>query len=300
MILTVPRQRVIQEATGIDHLRYCRVKHCRDAYAVSIANRHGFKFSYSGDCRPSEVFSKMGKGSNLLIHEATFDDEMKAEARKKNHSTISEAIEVGAAMDARHVLLTHFSQRYARIPTFSNLDKRSVRFEDAEDGDNEAMPIDATGNSALDDQGSGLPMSDISTRNGNESSGTEQFQSPGSTSQDHDIKATSTYTQASQDALSAAQKVESDMKIGIAFDHMQVKVNDIMHLEKFYPIMQQLSDHLEESKAALKGVQTQSSPAASKPSEECVHQETSPKPTVRRLSASSNPDSGKVMLEAVE
>ena len=299
-MLMISRQRVIQEATGIDHLRYCRVKHCRDAYAVSIANRHGFKFSYSGDCRPSEVFSKMGKGSNLLIHEATFDDEMKAEARKKNHSTISEAIEVGAAMDARQVLLTHFSQRYAKIPTFSNLDKRAIRFEDAEDGENEAIPIDATGNTALDDQGSGLPMSEISRPNGKESSGTEYAQDPDLTSQDHDIEATSTYTQASQDALSAAQRPEPDMKIGIAFDHMRVKVSDIMHLEKFYPIMQRLSDHLEESKAALKEVQTQSSPTASKPSKDRVHQKISPKPTVRSLSASSNLDSGKVMLEVVE
>lgn len=37
----------------------------------------------------------------------------------KKHSTTSEAIDVGRRMGARRILLTHFSQRYQKIPVMS-------------------------------------------------------------------------------------------------------------------------------------------------------------------------------------
>jgi ribonuclease Z len=40
-----------------------------------------------------------------------------AEAKARRHSTLSEAMEVGASMDADCLLLTHFSQRYCQAPT---------------------------------------------------------------------------------------------------------------------------------------------------------------------------------------
>ena len=51
-----------------------------------------------------------------MIHEATFDDTRSADACAKNHCTISEALQVRRNMRARHVILTHFSQRYPRAP----------------------------------------------------------------------------------------------------------------------------------------------------------------------------------------
>ena len=93
----------------------------------------GFKFSYSGDCRPSRNFAKIGKGSTVLLHEATFDDDTKGDAIAKKHSTISEAIGVGVAMGARRVLLTHFSQRYSKLPSMNDIDRASLKLEDAED-----------------------------------------------------------------------------------------------------------------------------------------------------------------------
>jgi len=38
----------------------------------------------------------------------------------KTHSTTSQAIEVGRLMGAKFTLLTHFSQRYAKIPVFGD------------------------------------------------------------------------------------------------------------------------------------------------------------------------------------
>lgn len=44
------------------------------------------------------------------------EDELHAEARVKLHSTVSEALEQSRRMKAKYTLLTHFSQRYAKIP----------------------------------------------------------------------------------------------------------------------------------------------------------------------------------------
>ena len=101
---------------GLRWIKACEVSHCMGAMAVVFHFSNGFKVAYSGDCRPSEKFAQIGLGATLLIHEATFDDELRGDALAKKHSTTSEAIEVGREMKARRILLTHFSQRYQKIP----------------------------------------------------------------------------------------------------------------------------------------------------------------------------------------
>lgn len=44
------------------------------------------------------------------------EDNLEFEARKKMHSTISEAIKIGENMNSKFTLLTHFSQRYSKMP----------------------------------------------------------------------------------------------------------------------------------------------------------------------------------------
>ena len=61
-------------------------------------------------------FGFAGRNSDVLIHEATFDNSLSAEASKRNHSTTSQAIEIGRRMNAKFILLTHFSQRSAKVP----------------------------------------------------------------------------------------------------------------------------------------------------------------------------------------
>lgn len=48
----------------------------------------------------------------MLLHEATFSDELVAHAEKHGHCTISQAIEQSQKMNAKHTILTHFSTRY--------------------------------------------------------------------------------------------------------------------------------------------------------------------------------------------
>jgi ribonuclease BN (tRNA processing enzyme) len=111
------------------------VEHCRNAFGIcftlwrpgtfellstvqtAIHNSYEVKIVFSGDCRPSISLVEVGQGCDLLIHEATFDDSMKEDALCKRHCTSSEALQVADAMQARHVVLTHFSQRYPRIMT---------------------------------------------------------------------------------------------------------------------------------------------------------------------------------------
>lgn len=48
------------------------------------------------------------------------EDELAHEAVIKMHSTTSQAIDIGKRMNAKHILLTHFSQRYAKLPRFND------------------------------------------------------------------------------------------------------------------------------------------------------------------------------------
>ncbi|KAJ0160090.1 Ribonuclease Z 1 [Colletotrichum tanaceti] len=102
--------------TRLASVQLVPVNHCQHSYAVVLAWPSGLKIAYSGDCRPSNALVEAGKGATLLIHESTFDDDKKGDALAKKHSTMSEALDVGYRMGARRVLLTHFSQRYAKIP----------------------------------------------------------------------------------------------------------------------------------------------------------------------------------------
>jgi ribonuclease Z len=109
------------KAYGLSSITACAVNHCKGALAVILEFPNGFKVAYSGDCLPSEEFASVGKGSTLLIHEATFDDELAGDALAKKHSTTGDALRIGKLMRARRILLTHFSQRYQKIPVMENV-----------------------------------------------------------------------------------------------------------------------------------------------------------------------------------
>ncbi|KAI1073855.1 hypothetical protein F5B20DRAFT_565669 [Whalleya microplaca] len=112
---------------GLRSIDACLVNHCFGALATVFTFASGLRVAYSGDCRPSPLFASIGRGAHLLIHESTFDDELRGDAVAKKHSTMSEAIEVGRRMGARRILLTHFSQRYQQVPLFEeHLDIRAV------------------------------------------------------------------------------------------------------------------------------------------------------------------------------
>ena len=85
----------LRSSTNFQSFTPVPVDHCKLAFAAVVKYKNGFSVSFSGDCRPSSLFAQIGRDSDLLIHEATLPDDMKADAIKKKHSTFSEAIEVG-------------------------------------------------------------------------------------------------------------------------------------------------------------------------------------------------------------
>ena len=74
------------------------------------------KISFSGDTRRCPALELAARGSHLLVHEATFEDGLEGEALAKNHSTTLDAVSTGKGAGAAATLLTHFSQRYPKVP----------------------------------------------------------------------------------------------------------------------------------------------------------------------------------------
>lgn len=111
-----PLTPLLQEALGVADISTCFVQHCNDSRGIAITFKDGFKLCYSGDCRPSASLVRIGLDADILIHEATFEDDMLGDALAKKHSTVSEALSLAKQMCARKVILTHFSQRYYSVP----------------------------------------------------------------------------------------------------------------------------------------------------------------------------------------
>eukprot|EP00547_Thalassionema_nitzschioides_P005517 CAMPEP_0194206448 /NCGR_PEP_ID=MMETSP0156-20130528/5482_1 /TAXON_ID=33649 /ORGANISM="Thalassionema nitzschioides, Strain L26-B" /LENGTH=760 /DNA_ID=CAMNT_0038932977 /DNA_START=53 /DNA_END=2335 /DNA_ORIENTATION=+ len=109
-------RKLLLSRLGITSICSIPVTHCRDAFAVVIDIETVGRIAYSGDCRPSMQFADAAPDCNILIHEATFEDGMEEEAVLKRHSTVGEALSVARRMRAKSVILTHFSQRYPKIP----------------------------------------------------------------------------------------------------------------------------------------------------------------------------------------
>ncbi|KAL8773373.1 MAG: hypothetical protein Q9209_001767 [Squamulea sp. 1 TL-2023] len=224
------RNRAMMDATGMKNLVSCFVDHCQGAQAVTVRFHTGFGFSYSGDCRPSEDFVRIGKGSTVLVHEATFDDAMDSDAKAKKHSTMSEAIGVASAMGAKRLILTHFSQRYQKLPSLGALNDAEVIFNDPQPSKDAADLVDVMENSKETHSSTGayepVPEQHMTT------------------------------TLLTTDRISPSSPLRNspppsptkhELKVAIAFDFLRVRVGDIAHIEKFTPTLQRLFEILEEN-----------------------------------------------------
>ncbi len=74
--------------------------------------RPGIKITYSGDTAPCEDMIKLAKGSDLLIHEATYADKLRERALKEGHSTARLAAIIALRAEVKELVLTHISARY--------------------------------------------------------------------------------------------------------------------------------------------------------------------------------------------
>lgn len=132
-------QSYLLDPLNISEIKTVGVRHCPNAFGVSVTGTDGWKLTYSGDTMPCDSLVTLGQNSDVLIHEATMEDELKEEAVYKMHSTVSEAIDIGKKMNAKFTILTHFSQRYSKVPKINKgladdvgvaFDNMCVRFSD--------------------------------------------------------------------------------------------------------------------------------------------------------------------------
>ncbi|VDK40598.1 unnamed protein product [Taenia asiatica] len=102
-----------------------KVPHTGTSWAFVLSRVKGeeedvrpWKVVYSGDTPRCSQLAEAGRDCDLLIHEATMGDGYEEQAIAAHHSTTSDAISIGRLMRAKFILLTHFSQRFSRLPSF--------------------------------------------------------------------------------------------------------------------------------------------------------------------------------------
>ena len=119
-----PRVSAAARSLGLRRLVSVPVAHCAQSFALALEAAPpagadaGWKAVYSGDTRPCAALVAAARDATVLIHEATFEDDLLEDAVKKRHSTTSEAIQTGVDARCYRTILTHFSQRYPKAPKF--------------------------------------------------------------------------------------------------------------------------------------------------------------------------------------
>lgn len=83
-----------------------------DPKMVTDPPRPGRKIVYSGDTSPTEEMVEFSRCANVLIHEATFLEELEERAEEDGHSTARQAAELAKKSGVKQLILTHISSRY--------------------------------------------------------------------------------------------------------------------------------------------------------------------------------------------
>ncbi|KOV68662.1 ribonuclease Z [Streptomyces sp. AS58] len=90
--------------------------------------RRGQRFAFVMDTRLCDGVYALAEGCDLLVIESTFLDEDASLAVEHGHLTAGQAARVAAESGVRHLVLTHFSQRYAEPEEFER-QARAAGFE---------------------------------------------------------------------------------------------------------------------------------------------------------------------------
>jgi ribonuclease Z len=94
----------------------------RDGESVTLEQvseaRPGQRFAFVMDTRMCDAAHVLAEGCDMLVIESTFLDEDAQLADEYGHLTAGQAARVAAEAEVRHLVLTHFSQRYSDLADF--------------------------------------------------------------------------------------------------------------------------------------------------------------------------------------
>jgi ribonuclease Z len=79
---------------------------------IMSSPRTGRKIVYTGDTRPFKEIAKFAANADLLIHDATLDDDLAEKAKEDGHSTPTQAAKDAKRANVKKLVLTHISARY--------------------------------------------------------------------------------------------------------------------------------------------------------------------------------------------
>ncbi|MCL4379647.1 MAG: ribonuclease Z [Candidatus Marsarchaeota archaeon] len=79
--------------------------------AVEVPGR---KVVYAADTRPVSATVEASRSADIVIHEATYTNELKKFAKERLHSTAAECAEIAKDAKAKRLIIFHISARYKR------------------------------------------------------------------------------------------------------------------------------------------------------------------------------------------
>lgn len=82
------------------------------AVDVTGETRKGKKFIFLGDTSNSDSMIEKGQDCDVVVHEATYDGTLEQKAVEGGHSTSVMAGKFASKLNAKKLILTHFSMRY--------------------------------------------------------------------------------------------------------------------------------------------------------------------------------------------
>ncbi len=82
---------------------------------VTGPSRRGRRVVYCTDTRPCAAAVELARDADVLIHEATYGEDMRVEAHDRFHATAADAARVAEDAGVSRLILTHFSTRYRDV-----------------------------------------------------------------------------------------------------------------------------------------------------------------------------------------
>jgi ribonuclease Z len=89
-----------------------QLEHKLPCWGIKIESSNN-SIAFFTDTLPIQQTIDLAQGVDVLIHEATFMDNVKDLPKKTFHTTVHEAMDLADKMNVKRLILTHFSQRYS-------------------------------------------------------------------------------------------------------------------------------------------------------------------------------------------